>query len=88
MSKKTTKETQVNAKDPLEGFVDISNREKMVYVFPNGMRLEIFDPKLLKVVSKGIHKVIDRDNIGFYINLEDGYYLYWILRDGTNPYTF
>lgn len=86
MAKKEVKE--MKQQDPLEGFVDISNRDRMVYVFPNGMRLEIYDPKLLKVVSNGIHKVIDRDGIGFYINLTEGYYLYWSLRDGTNPYTF
>lgn len=84
---KKTEETKPNA-DPLEGFIDVSNRERIIYVFPSGMRLEVLDPKLLKVVSPAVHKLIDRDGIGMYINLEKGYYLYWNLKDGTNPYTF
>jgi len=84
---KKTKEVET-PKDPLEGFVDVSNRESIVYVLKGGMRLEVYRPKLLKVCESGAHKVIDFDGVGLYIHPEKGYYLYWNMRDNSNPYTF
>lgn len=86
---KKVKDEVLEEKNPLEGFIDVSDRESMVYVFPNGAKLEVLNPRLLKICESGAHKVIDDSGYGLYIHPEKGYYLYWRMKKYlSNPYTF
>jgi hypothetical protein len=63
-------------------FKDISSESNRKYHFANGNTLYISQPLWLHVSASGGHRLFSADEICYYIQPKEGWYIEWTVKDG------